>query len=295
MDKKEYYINDFSDYLSINDKSPGTISTYSSNIRQFIKYFKETYGEEFNPEEVIVMDLQDYRSYLLNVKRQKAATINTKFAALKEYFSFLTNKKIIKNNPTSNLKKVKTNKPIAPKSFSDTDFKRIKRYVYRSQKDIWIAILELLAKTGVRVSELINIRLSDITINERSGNLRVFGKNRRERNIPLHVDVRKALQSYLESRDKLLIDSDYLLISERRQPYSRSGIFKMLKRWENDTNVKIHPHLFRHYFATQILKSPGSNINTVQTLLGHESLESSAVYLRVRQKDLENSINALSD
>ena len=295
MDAKEYYLDAFVDYLNKNDKSSGTILTYTANIKGFIKYYVESYGEEFIPENVIMMDLQDYRNYLLNTKRQKASTINNKIAALKEYFYFLQSNGIIKNNPAENLKKIRTNKPTAPKSFSDTEFKKIKRYVYRSQKELWIVVFELLSKTGVRVSELINIRLADITINERSGNLRVIGKNQKERNIPLHLDVRKAITSYMEVRDRMSISSDYLLISERKRPFTRSGIFKMLKRWENDTNIKIHPHMFRHHFAIQVLNTPNADINTVQYLLGHESIESSAIYLKVRQEDLEKSINALTD
>ncbi|ODM28159.1 hypothetical protein A7W90_12250 [Clostridium sp. Bc-iso-3] len=295
MDTKEYYLDAFVDYLNKSDKSSGTISTYTANIIGFIKYYVESYGEEFIPENVIMMDLKDYRNYLLNIKRQKASTINNKIAALKEYFFFLKSNGIIKDNPAENMKKIRTNKPTAPKGFSDSDFRKIKRYVYRSQKNLWIVVFELLSKTGVRVSELINIRLADITINERSGNLRVIGKNQKERNIPLHLDVRKAITAYMEVRDRMSISSDFLLISERKRPFTRSGIFKMLKRWENDTNIKIHPHMFRHHFAIQILNTPKSDINTVQYLLGHESIESSAIYLKVRQEDLEKSINALTD
>jgi len=295
MGTKEYYLDAFIDYLIKNDKSSGTISIYTANIKGFIKYYIESYGEEFIPKNIIMMDLQDYRNYLLNIKRQKASTINNKIAALREYFYFLQSDGIIKNNPAEGIKKIRTNKPTAPKSFSDSDFRKIKRYVYRSQKKLWIVIFELLSKTGIRVSELINIRLSDITINERSGNLRVIGKNQKERNIPLHLDVRKAITSYMKVRDKMSISLDYFLISERKNHFTRSGIYKMLKRWENDTNIKIHPHMFRHHFAIQILKTPNSDINTVQYLLGHESIESSAVYLKVRQEDLENSINAIAD
>lgn len=297
MDTKEYYLDTFIDYLDRNDKSPGTISTYTTNIKDFIKYYTESYDEEFIPENVIMMDLKDYRNYLLNIRRQKASTINNKIAVLKEYFFFLKSNGIIKNNPAENLKKIRTNKPVAPKSFSDTDFRKIKRYVYKSKKELWIVIFELFSKTGVRVSELINIRLNDINMGERSGNLRVIGKNQKERNVPLHVEVRKAIVDYLEVRDKKSIISDYLLLSERKAPFTRSGIFKMLKRWENDTNIKIHPHMFRHHFAIQLLNNPNANadINTVQYLLGHESIESSAVYLKVRQEDLIKSIDFIGD
>lgn len=297
MDTKEYYLDAFIDYLNKNDKSPGTVTTYTTNIRYFIQYYVESYSEEFNPENVIMMDLQDYRNYLLNVKRQKASTINNKIAALKEYFFFLQSNGIIKNNPAENIKKIRVNKPTAPKSFSNSDFKKIKRYVYKSQNELWISIFELLSKTGIRVSELINIRLTDINMGDRSGNLRVIGKNQKERNVPLHVDARKAIADYLKVRDEKSISSDYLLLSERKAPFTRSGIFKILKRWENDTNIKIHPHMFRHHFAINLLNNPNANadINTVQYLLGHESIESSAIYLKVRQEDLEKSIDAIAD
>jgi len=76
MNTNEYYLDNFVDYLNKNDKSSGTISTYITNIYDFIKYYTESYGEEFNPGNTIMMDLQDYRNYLLNIKRQKASTIN---------------------------------------------------------------------------------------------------------------------------------------------------------------------------------------------------------------------------
>ena len=252
MDTKEYYLNDFIDYLNKNDKSSGTISTYTTNINDFIKYYIESYNEEFIPKNVIMIDFKDYRNYLLNIKRQKASTINNKIAALKEYFFFLHSHGIIKTNPAKNIKKIKTNKLTAPKSFSGSDFRKIKRYVYRNQKELWIVIFELLSKTGIRVSELINIRISDITINQRSGNLRVIGKNQKERNIPLHLDARKSITAYMEVRDRMSISSDYLLISERKHPFTRSGIYKILKRWESDTNITIYPHMFRHHFAIQV-------------------------------------------
>jgi site-specific recombinase XerD len=297
MDKKEYYIDAFTEYLEVNDKASGTIEIYRKNLKDFIKYYIGTYETEFTPNDVIMMDLKDYRNYLLNVKRQKATTINNKLAAIREYFLFLESKGIVKDNPTANLKKIRTNKPTAPKSFSKKEFRKIKRYVYKSQKELWILVFELLSKTGVRVSELINIHIVDIAIGERSGNLRVIGKNNKERNIPLHVDVRNAIASYMKVRTKMAVSSDLLIISERKAPYTRSGIYKMLKHWENDTNIKIHPHKFRHYFAVSILNNPNTNadINTIQYLLGHESIESSSVYLRLQQEDLEKSIDSIDD
>ena len=116
MDKKEYYIDAFTEYLEVNDKASGTIEIYRKNLKDFIKYYIGTYETEFTPNDVIMMDLKDYRNYLLNVKRQKATTINNK-SSNKRILLFLESIGTITKNPSKNIKKIRTNKPIAPKFF----------------------------------------------------------------------------------------------------------------------------------------------------------------------------------
>lgn len=228
MCKKEYYIDDFQKYLKENDKADGTIKLYKDNLKLFVKYYMETYDEEFTPEKVITLDLQDWRTYQIN-HGLKSNTINNRMAAAKEYFSYLELKGIIEKNPSSTIKKIKINNssPLN-KTFTDKEYKSIKRTIYKENNLMDIFILEILSKQGLRISELINIKFTDITSGERSRNLRVIGKGMKERNLPLHIYVRKAIADFIPTRNKKGENSAYLLINEKGNIFSRSGIYKRL-------------------------------------------------------------------
>lgn len=292
MNKKDYYINDFISFLKENDKAGGTIKTYTDNLHLFIRYYIETYGEEFDPQKVITIDLQDWRTLQIN-RGNKASTINNRIAAVKEYFSFLELNGVCKN-PTRSIKKIKINNqsPIN-KTFTDKQFKAIKRAIYRGGNYLDILIIELFSKSGVRISEAANLKLEDITIGERSGTLRVVGKEMKERYIPLHVDIRKAINDYLPVRNKKYKTSPYLLVSERGEKFSRSGLYKRFLKYQNATDIKIHPHLFRSFFGTQVVKH--NPINVCQQLMGHSSITTTQGYLSLENQDLENAIISLED
>lgn len=180
MDKKDYYISDFIAFLKENDKAVGTIKTYTDNLRLFIRCYMETYGEEFDPQKVITMDLQDWRTLQIN-RGNKASTINNRITSVKEYFAFLELNDVCKN-PAKSVKKIKiNNQSQIGKTFTEKQFKAIKRAVYRGGNNLDILILELFSKSGLRISEAINLKLDDITIGERSGTLRVVGKEMKER------------------------------------------------------------------------------------------------------------------
>lgn len=293
MNNKEYYIKDFETYLKENDKSEGTIKIYIDNLRLFIRYCMDTYGEEFIPERVITIDLKDWRTYQIN-HGIKANTINNRMAAAKEYFLFLELKGIIEKSPARTIKKIKINNtsPIN-KTFSDKEFKTIKRAVYKEGNRLDILILEILSKEGLRVSELINIKFDDITTGERSGNIRVVGKGMKERNLPIHLDVRKALNDCLPTRNKKGAALSFILINEKGKKFTRSGIYKRLLKYHHLTGIEIHPHKFRSFFASNILKS--NPISVCQYLLGHESIATTQKYLSIEEADVKNAIESLID
>lgn len=292
MNKKDYYITDFISFLRENDKAGGTIKTYSDNLYLFIKYYGETYGEQFDPTKVIAMDLQDWRS--LQISRGiKASTINNRIAGVKEYFSYLESENICKN-PTRTIKKIKiANTSPINRTFTEKQFKAIKRAIYRSGNPLDILILELFSKSGVRISEALNLKLEDITTRERSGTLRIIGKEMKERYIPLHVDIRKAIDDYLPVRNKKYRTSPYLLVSERGEKFTRSGLYKRFLKYQYITNIKIHPHMFRSLFASHIVKN--NPINVAMHLLGHSSITTTQGYLSLEKQDLENAIISLDD
>ena len=289
--KKEYYLEQFKQHLILNDKASGTIEIYLSNINLFIKFYMDTFNEEFEPSDVIETDIQEFRNNMLNKQGLKATTINNKLAAIKEYFSFLYESKFITKNVALKIKKIKLSSSTVPRSFTLKEFRTIKRIIYRNHSPLDILILELLSRTGCRISELINIKIRDIDLKERSGKLNIIGKGLKARSIPLpHTDLRDAISEYLKYREKKNITSEYLLVSERQQPFTRSGLSKLLKKYEKPTGIKIHAHLFRSFFAITLLKNPETNIHHVMRLLGHSSIESSAIYLKLHMEDLEKSV-----
>lgn len=296
MNEKGFYIKDFVEYLKKQDKSDGTLKTYTINVMNFINYYIETFDEEFIPEKVILMDLQDWRTYMLT-RGLKANTINNRIASVKEYFIFLQSNSIIKINPATSLKKIKLNNfNQAKETFTLKEFKKIKRCIYKEGNVLDILLFELFSKSGVRISEAINIKISDLTMGERLGgsSLRVVGKNRKERFIPLHIDIRKALEEYTILRENHKYKSSpYLLVSERGEKFTRSGLYKRFLRYEHLTGIKIHPHKFRSFFASQIVKS--HPVNVAQNLLGHSSITTTQKYLVTEKEDMVAAVNSLQN
>lgn len=133
------------------------------------------------------------RSYLQGTRHLKETTINLRLASLKNYFQFLEEEKYIKNNPAKAIKKIKIQSPAAPKSLDEQTYRALRRHIYRCGNKAHIAMFEIFTRCGVRNFELINIRIADIDITERKGNLKVIGKQNKVRYIPLHGDVRDAI------------------------------------------------------------------------------------------------------
>lgn len=292
MNKKDHYITDFISFLAENNKAAGTIKTYTDNLYLFIKYYMETYAEAFDPNKIISMDLQDWITLQIN-NGHKTSTTNNRIASVKKYFAYLESENICKN-PTRAIKKIKvSNTSPINRTLTEKQFKAIKRTIYRRVNPLDILILELLSKSGIRASESINIKLTDITTDERSGTLRVVGKEMKERYIPLHVDIRKAINDYLSVRNWKYKHSPYLLVSERGEKFTRSGLYKRFLKYQNATDMKIHPHMFRSLFASHIVKN--NPINVAMHLLGYNSITTTQGYLSLEKQDLENAILSLDD
>jgi Phage integrase family. len=173
-------------------------------------------------------------------------------------------------------------------------YRALRRHIYRCGNKSHIAMYEIFTRCGVRNFELINIRLTDFDISDRKGTLKVVGKLNKVRYIPLHKDVRDAITNWLEIRKNIKTEYDNLFISERKTPYTRSGIWKIFKKYCEQigiTDVTIHS--FRHYFCRTLLKN-GVDISVVAKLAGHASgFVTAQVYTIPRQEELEKAIETL--
>jgi site-specific recombinase XerD len=294
LTESNFYLDEFTTYLMSIDKSDSTIKTYIEHVQAFAKWFEETNGINFDPIVVTEIDIRDMRSYLQGTRHLKETTINLRLASLKSYFEFLEGEKYIKNNPAKAIKKIKIQSPAAPKSLDEQTYRALRRHIYRGGNKAHIAMFEIFTRCGVRNFELINIRIADIDITERKGNLKVIGKQNKVRHIPLHRDVRDAINNWMTIRKNIKTEYDNLFISERKTPYTRSGIWKIFKKYCAQigiTDVTIHS--FRHYFCRTLLKN-GVDISIVAQLAGHASgYVTAQVYTIPRQEELEAAIETL--
>jgi len=294
LKESNFYIDEFAAYLMSIDKSDSTIKTYIEHIQAFTKWFEETNGIGFDPSIVTEIDIRDMRSYLQGTRHLKETTINLRLASLKSYFEFLEAEKYIKNNPARTIKKIKIQSPAAPKSLDEQTYRTLRRHIYRCGNKSHIAMYEIFTRCGVRNFELINIRINDFDISDRKATLKVVGKLNKIRFIPLHKDVRDAINNWMEIRKNIKTEYDYLFISERKTPYTRSGIWKIFRKYCKQigiTDVTIHS--FRHYFCRTLLKN-GVDISVVAQLAGHASgYVTAQVYTIPRQEELEKAIETL--
>ena len=294
LTESNFYIDEFATYLMSIDKSDSTIKTYIEHVQAFAKWFEETNGINFDPIIVTEIDIRDMRSYLQGTRHLKETTINLRLASLKSYFEFLEGEKYIKNNPAKAIKKIKIQSPAAPKSLDEQTYRALRRHIYRGGNKAHIAMFEIFTRCGVRNFELINIRIADIDITERKGNLKVIGKQNKVRHIPLHRDARDAINNWMKIRKNIKTEHNNLFVSERKTPYTRSGIWKIFKKYCEQigiTDVTIHS--FRHYFCRTLLRN-GVDISVVAKLAGHASgYVTAQVYTIPRQEELEAAIETL--
>jgi len=266
-------------------------SFYIADVRQFFSLF--TKGNEVKIDKLSSKDIRNYIS-ALNSLRLASASIARKISSLKMFFRFLVSEGIINNDPTEDiaLPKVKKKLPsvLTVNEIVDIINSTQSKDQGRSVKDYraW-AMFETLYATGVRISELLSLRLSDISLSE--GFIRVFGKGSKERIVPLGKLAIKAIKDYLQlARNKLLKGkaSEYLFLNYRGQRMSRMGFWKILREYLKRVKItkRVTPHTFRHSFATHLLEG-GANLRAVQEMLGHSNIVTTQIYTHIDRRYLK--------
>src|ERR687889_679890 len=204
--------------LERQETAPKTRRSYRLDLLHFASWFARTLGEGFSPEAVTPTDVREYRGYLLNVGKRQPATVNRRLAALRRFFQWAKATGLVKELPTDDVKGVASS-PRAPHWLDKRDVDRLIRTVERHGNTRDLAIVLALRHTGLRVSELSSLMLGDVETSERKGSLTVrSGKGSKFRVLPLNVDARRAIASYLEVRPT--ISAEQLFIGQRGQGVS---------------------------------------------------------------------------
>ncbi len=286
-------ISDFLTFLAAERGcSENTISAYRTDLSQFKEYLQRRYWilDEDLWRRVEKGDILSYIMYLKGDREYAAATTARKIAAIRSFFHFLVAEGVTKDDPTATLDSLRVRKHL-PKPISVEEVNRLlaepgKSSNHKALRDR--AILELLYATGMRVSELISLRVDDVNL--ASASVRCWGKGSKERVIPMHPQAVAALRDYLEkARAHLVKDAgeNTLFLNMRGRPLTRQGLWLIFKKYAERAGLPSHvtPHTMRHSFATHMLDRNADLIN-VQKLLGHTSISTTQVYTHVSSERL---------
>jgi len=285
----------FGQWLIEDGKSPKTIESYSNDVKQFQLYLAEKADHE--TQTISRFSFVRYKQHLLD-EDFKVSTINKKVNSLKVFNDFLQVKGIVDENYIQ-LRKDRV--PIATGServvnaLTDKEVEKVLFYVQDSAKVSKrnSLIVHLLLYTAVRVSELVNIKLTDI--DALTFTLMVRGKGGKVREIGIRNDVMELIKEYQvgERKASRFHESDYLLVSQRSGKMHRDAVRDWLTKISDDVGIKLHPHLFRRTCATLLLRR-GVPIVTVSKILGHHSVDmTSSMYIQTSRKDKQDALDLL--
>ena len=289
------YLDRFRQKLATEGKSPVTVKDYLDDLSQFVKWYMGTFCKEnVSVFEINDVDLLAYKSHLQNIQRCQPSTINRRVAALRTFFSFLLEEKILNSFIGSHLKPLELQLARAPEVLSHSQVLRlfgcIDRSTIRGKRDF--AIIQLFVQCGLRLSEVAGIRLGDFDISERKGVLRVHcGKGGKFREVPLNKTARFALSEYLQLRTDLA-GTDYLFLSQKGSPISKRAIFDVVKKYLEMIRVDASCHSLRHLFATN-LYNKHKDIVLVKEALGHKSIQTTLRYARKSKAEVQQALESL--
>jgi len=269
-------------------KSDKTIAGYRRALAHFIRWSKQSYGQPFDPATIIPRDIADWQAFQQTVESAKTATVNVRLVALSRFFKWAVDNEHVRSNPASSIKALRP-EPRHPKALPEKNLRRLLRAIHAGGNLRDIALVEMLLGTGLRVSEVLALRRSDITVASRSGEVRVRrGKGGMSRTVPLTAVVRQALQNYLVLYPKAK-KGDPLWVGERGALKSSSGVFRMLKKYALFAGLDegdVSPHVLRHTFATRYLQANPNDLRGLAALLGHASLDTVMIYTEPTTDDL---------
>lgn len=281
----------FTDYLKLErGLSANTCHNYALDIQKFSTFFE-------NRPELTVQDItdDDIRSYLYHLSEYVSpATQSRTISTLRSFFDFLLLEKYVEKNPVEFIELPRQTRKI-PVVLSTEEIDKMVACIDLSKEEGTRnkAIIETLYGCGLRVSELVSLRISDLFFEESF--IRVVGKGSKERFVPIADTTMKYINIYINhSRNQLNIQKDFediLFLNRRGRQLTRAMIFTITKQLAKEAGISksVSPHIFRHSFATHLLEN-GANLYAIQMMLGHESITTTEIYMHVDRKKLRQTL-----
>jgi integrase/recombinase XerD len=278
-------INNFVTFLSVEKGySENTVAAYHNDLYQLADFIEKEAAKRGSSASWASFDRNGMLSYLLNLKERNYAppTIARKVAAARSFFDFMVSEGNIRDKPSQNIDSPKVGRPL-PKPISRDQALRLleqpaKLSTPEGKRDY--AMLALLYASGMRVSELVALNVSDVYAE--GGSVRCFGKGHKERLIPIAPRAAAALEEYVKDSRPHLTRSEAetaLFLNRRGERLTRQGLWQILKGYAKSAELdkEVTPHTLRHSFATHML-SGGADLRSVQELLGHANISTTQVY-----------------
>ena len=283
-------INDFNDYLKIERGfSMNSISSYKEDISKFNKFID-------NSKSPLEVSSDDIKEFLQKISKGMNSSSQSRIiSGLRSFFEFLIFEKYISQNPLRLIESPKISRKLPDTlSIEEIDLLISNLDLSKEQGERNLAIIELLYGCGLRVSELVDLKISDLFFNENF--IKVTGKGNKQRLIPIGNITKQNVNNYLQnSRNKIKVVSafnDHVFLNRRGKNLTRAMIFTIVKNLGKKANFSksISPHTFRHSFATHLLEN-GADLRTIQQLLGHESITTTEIYMHLDNKYLSEALN----
>jgi tyrosine recombinase XerC len=279
----EKYIEKFIRYLEIEKNySRHTILNYKLDLEDFKKFLGEIALEK--------IDYLALRKYLAILKEKTlgARTVNRRLSALRSFFKFLTREGYLKTNPILILSSPKIEKHLPSFMTEEETAKLIESAFQKNEKDEMglrdRAILETFYSTGLRISELVGLSIDDVDFI--SGIVKVMGKGKKERIVPIGEAAIQSIRKYLDKRKK---QTSAIFLNKNGVRITTRGVWDIVEKYIHSAGIKqgVSPHTFRHSFATHLLNR-GADLRTVQELLGHANLSTTQIYTHLTTDRLKS-------
>ena len=260
--------------------SDNTVGAYMNDLNKY---------EEFLKKDILESDTEDLERYLKYIKNLESTTVAHKITSIKSYFNYNIKRGIVSVNPADKVSRPKLTKHL-PEYLTEEEVGKLldvevkSPYDYRNK-----TILELLYSSGIRISELVNIKTPNYDSEECL--IRIMGKGSKERIVPLGDYAVNIMNDYMNNYRPLINKkhTDYVFVNNRGDKISRQFIFKVIKKEALKKGIKkdISPHTLRHTFATHLLKN-GADLKIIQELLGHENISTTQMYTHVTNNKLKS-------
>ena len=281
--KEDSNLRSFLNYLLVDKGlSNNTVKAYEADISSFFQWLD---NEDLKYKNLLEDHINQYISFLFQ-RKMRSSSVNRKISSIKSFYIFLVKRNFVKNSPLNDLVTPKQEKYL-PESMSEAEVDKLLNSpdVANKIENRDKAMIEMLYATGMRISELVNLKITDVDMKRCV--VKVFGKGSKERLVPFGETALDSLRSYLNEREQS--SSKEIFLSNRGKKMTRVAFWQRVKVYLIRENLKnsISPHTLRHAFATHLLNR-GADLRSVQLLLGHSDLSTTQIYTHIAKQRLSD-------